>query len=66
MPAKRKRERHDFTILSTDEGTKEAEEPVENTESENYEDRVRRVTDAPTNSKFYTKAQEYLHQYVKK
>jgi hypothetical protein len=60
MPVKRKRERHSFTILSTDEEIKqiEAQEPVESMESESNENQVKRVTDAPTNSKFYTDAQE--------
>jgi len=59
MAVKRKKERHDFSVLSTDEDIKlEAEEPVESTESESYENRVKSVTDAPTTSKFYTNAQE--------
>jgi len=60
MPVKPKRQRHDLTVLSTDDGSKEMEKamPEESTESETYENRVMRVTDAPANSKFYTNAQE--------
>jgi hypothetical protein len=58
MPAKRHKTRHDFNVLSTDD-INDSDEGKEDSKKDGSVPRVMRVTDAPTNSKFYTDAQTY-------